>query len=649
MSERHRKLAAIMFTDIVGYTALAQKNESLAMQSLSEMRKVLRATFSEHGGIEIKTIGDAFLVEFSSALEAARCAVAIQSAMRGRNVASTTGDSIQVRIGIHAGDVIQSENDIFGDAVNLASRIEPLAEPGGICISEQVYHDVRNKLTNPLVSLGRVQLKSVELPMEIFKVIVTPWEERSAYAPPAKIASGALLDKGRIAILPMINMSGDSDEYFSDGMTEELISTACTISGLRVISRTSVTNYKNTSKKIPEIGMELNVGSILEGSVRRAGNTVRITVQLIDVKTDEHIWSQVYDKNLEDVFAIQGDIAKQVSEALKVSLLATEKQMIEKKPTRDADAHDLYLKGRYHWHKGTEEELRSAIQHFERAIEIDSDYALAYVGIADCYNALCEEGCLDAKEAYLKMEPLVRRALELDDKLPEAHATMALLLQDYQWNWEAAEKGFRRAIELNPNLSDVCHSYAVHLATRGRFVQAITEIKRAEELDPYSVGIRNCAAATYRFSRNFESAIEECKTILEIDPNFVPAITKLGMVYLQKSMFDGVEEIEKAVELSHGGVRAKSYLAFAYGIVGRKNDAMAVISELEQSSGRQYVSPFNLAIAYAGLKETEATIKWLLKAYEQHASTVSIIKIDPAFDFLRSDPRFIDLQRKIGL
>ncbi|MHB8566719.1 MAG: adenylate/guanylate cyclase domain-containing protein [Nitrososphaerales archaeon] len=639
-----------MFTDIVGYTTLAQKNESLAMQILLEGRKVLRAAFAEHGGTEIKTIGDAFLVEFSSALEAVRCAVAIQSAMRGRNVASTTGESIQVRIGIHAGDVIHSENDIYGDAVNLASRIEPLADPGGICISDQVYRDVHNKLTNPLVSLGQVQLKNVELPMEIFKVIVTPWEDRSAYSPLAKTHHSALFDKRRIAVLPMTNMSGESDEYFSDGMTEELISTVCMISGLRVISRTSVMNYKNTTKKIPEIGIELQAGSILEGSVRRAGNSVRITVQLIDVESDEHVWSRTYDRSLEDVFAIQSDIAEQVSEALKVSLLTIEKQLIEKKPTTDKDAHDLYLKGRYHWHKGTEEELRSAIQNFERSIEIDPNYALAYVGIADCYNALCEEGCLDAKETYLKMEPLVRRALELDDKLPEAHATMALLLQDYQWNWEAAEKGFRRAIELNPNWSDVCHSYAVHLATRGRFVQAITEIKRAEELDPYSIGIRNCAAATYRFSRNYESAIEECKTMLEIDPNFVPAITKLGMTYLQKSMFDeGVKEIEKAVELSHGGVRSKSYLAYAYGMVGRKDDARAIVSELELSSAKQYVSPFNLAIAYAGLKDKEATIKWLLKAYDQHTSTVSIIKIDPAFDFLRSDPRFIDLQRNIGL
>jgi adenylate cyclase len=649
MSLKQRRLAAIMFADIVGYTALAQKNEALAMQVLNEERRLLRTAFAEHGGAEIKTIGDAFLVEFPSALEAVRCSVAIQSAIRHRNVASTSPESIHVRIGIHAGDVMHSENDILGDAVNVASRIEPLAEPGGICFSEQVYHDVRNKLENPIVSMGEVRLKNVELPMEIFKVVVTPWETGSLASPSVTVPRSLPFDTRRVAVLPMTNMSGESDEYFSDGMTEELISTVCTISGLRVISRTSAMKYKNTTKSIPEIGKELNAGSILEGSVRKAGNVVRITVQLIDVRTDEHVWSQVYDKSLEDVFAIQSDIAKQVSEALKVNLLAAEKQLIERTPTRDADAHDLYLKGRYHWRKGTEEELRNGIKHFERAIEIDPKYASAYVGLADCYIGLCDEGCLEAKEAYLKIEPLVRKALELDDKLPEAHATMALLLQDYQWNWDGAEKGFRRAVELNPNWSIVCQSYGVHLALRGRFLQAITEIKRAEELDPYSIDIHDCAAEIYRCANNSESAIEECTRMLELDPNFVPAFVKLGKTYLQKSMFEeGLKAMEKASELSHGGLLVKSWLAYAYGVVGRKDDARAMIAKLEQSSASTYVSPYNLAIANAGLKDVDATIEWLLKAYDQHTSTVVHIKADPIFDFLRSDSRFVELQRKIG-
>ena len=646
MEPPERKLAAIMFIDLVGYTSLSQKNESVAIKILSEERKILRAAFAQHGGKEIKTIGDGFLVEFPSALDALRCAVAIQSSIRQRNVATESEESILVRIGIHAGDVIHSENDILGDAVNVASRIEPLAEPGGICISDVVHNHLRNKINNPMVSLGQVQLKNVELPMEVFKVVVTPWLKESSVPPPIVIS----LNERRIAVLPMSNMSGESDEYFSDGMTEEIISTISTISGLHVISRTSAMKYKNTNKSIPEIGRELNVGSILEGSVRRARNKVRITVQLISVKTDEHVWSQSYDRDLEDIFAIQSDIAKQVSEALKVRLPAIEKQLIEKTPTSNKDAHNLYLKGRFHWHKGTEEELRRAIQCFEDAIKADSDYALAYVGLADCYIELCGEGCLNAQEAHSKIEPLVRKALLLDEDLPEAHATMALLKQDYEWNWDEAEKGFKRAIELNPNWSVVCHSYGVHLALRGRFEQAITEIKRAEELDPYSIGIHNCAAATYRDYGKLESAIEECNTVLELDPNFVPAIRKLGLAHLQQSKLEeGIMEMERCVELSHGSFLSKAYLAYAYGLVGRTNGARSIISELEQASARQYVSPFNFAIGYAGLKDKETTLKWLYKAFEQRTSTINIIKIDNAFDFLRSDARFTDLQRKIGL
>jgi adenylate cyclase len=645
-----RRLSAIMFTDMVGFTALAQESESLAMQTLTEQRSILRGTFARYGGTEIKTIGDGFLVEFASALDAVRCGVAIQSAVRERNAASTSDKTIQVRIGIHTGDVIQSEGDIHGDAVNVASRLEPLAEPGGVCISDQVYHLIRNKLESPVESLGPVHLKNVVLPIEVFRVLVTPWERRSTEPLTAKVGQGGSPDKRRIAILPMANLSGESEQYFADGLTEELISSVCAVSGLRVISRTSAVRYKDTRKTLPEIGRELGVGSVLEGSARRSGDRVRISIKLIEVATDEHLWSEAYERNLEDVFSIQSDIAKRVSEALKVSLLPVEKQAIEKRPTANGEAHDLYLKGRYHWHKRTEKEFRIAIRFFEQAIEMDPKYALAYVGLADCYLGLCDEGCLDATKAYRQVQPLVSKALELDDRLAEAHATAAQLLQNYLWSWETAEKGFQRAIELNPNWSVVCNSYAVHLALRGRLSQAITEIKRAEELDPYSVGVHDCAAEIYRIANDYPEAIAECTRMLEIDPTSVPAFIKLGKTYLQQSMFDkGVQAMEQALKLSHGGLLARAYLAYAYGIVGRTGEARALIAELMQSASDQYVSPFNVAIALAGLKEKTATMEWLRKAYDVKTGALAKVNIDPMFDFLRSDPRFVDLQRDMGL
>jgi adenylate cyclase len=644
--ESERKLAAIMFTDIVGYTALAQRNESLALQRLAENRRILRSIFPLYNGLEVKTIGDAFLVEFSSVLEAVRCAVAIQRELEERRISSAAASDnfVQVRIGIHVGDVVHSENDIYGDAVNVASRIEPLAEPGGICLSDQVFQQVRNKIECPIVSLGRKELKNVQQPAEVYKV-VTPWDrDASKYGM-------ALLDRHRVAILPMSNMSPDlGDEYFSDGMTEEMISAICTISSLKVISRTSAMKYKGTSKSVPEIGRELNVGSILEGSVRKAGNRVRIAVQLIDVCTDEHSWSQTYDRELEDIFAIQSDIAKQVADALKVRLLATEKKLIEKQYTQDIEAHNLYLKGRYHWHNATEAELKRAIEYFKLAIEKDPKFSLAYVGLADSYIELCSQGCLDSTETFEKAKPLVMKALELDDLVPEAHATLATLLQDYDWDWDGAEKRFKRAIELNPNWSVVCHSYAVHLALRGRFDQAIAEIKHAQELDPFDIGIHDCAAETYRVSNHLESAISECEKELEIDPKFVPAYIKLGKTYLQKSLFkEGISMMRKAVEISGGSTLARAYLAFAYGVSGSKDQARAIINELVEISKKQYVSAFNIAVAYSGIGDKDDTITWLEKAFETHAGGLFKINVDPMFDNLRNEPRFQELIRGIGL
>jgi TolB-like protein len=301
-----------MFTDIVGYTALTQENESATVQLLDDHRKLLRPIFASHGGREIKTIGDAFLVEFGSALDAVLCAVAVQSAMNDRKLAR--GAALSIRIGIHAGDVIETEGDLIGDAVNIASRIEPLAEPGGVCISRQVHMQVENKVPYDLIKIGPRVLKNVTEPLEVYKVMM-PWDKANA-------VPSAQLDKNRVAVLPFTNMSSDPEEgYFADGMTEELITSLSGVRQLTVIARTSVMGYKGTTKKVREIGSELGVGSLLEGSVRKAGNRVRITAQLIDTATEGHLWAQNYDRQLEDVFAIQSEIAEKVAGELRIRLV----------------------------------------------------------------------------------------------------------------------------------------------------------------------------------------------------------------------------------------------------------------------------------------------------------------------------------------
>ncbi len=356
-----------MFTDMVGYTALGQKDESLSLELADEQRKLIRPILNRHNGREVKTMGDALLVEFPSALDAVRCAYDIQRVIRESNFSLSEERKVHLRIGVHLGDVVESKGDISGDAVNVASRIEPLAEDGGVCLSRQVYDHVQNKFDMSIVSFGVKTLKNVTTPMEVFKMVM-PWEkERFSVSVP--------LDTKRIAILPFANMSPDpNDSYFADGVTEELISTISNISGLEVIPRTSVMGYKGANKRIPEIGQELKVGSVLEGSVRKADSFVRVTAQLIDVNSDRHLWSQSYDRELKNIFALQSEIARHVADSLRVKILSPETEQIDRKPTASTAAYSLYLKGRSHWNKRGIEDVKKAMEYFELSVHEDPNF-----------------------------------------------------------------------------------------------------------------------------------------------------------------------------------------------------------------------------------------------------------------------------------
>src|SRR5437667_6869159 len=374
-----------MFTDMVGYMLLGQRDESLSLALVNEHQKLLRPIFARHSGREVKTMGDAFLVEFPNALEAVRCAYDVQRASREFNISFKNEKRIHLRVGIHLGDVVESEGDILGDAVNMASRIEPLAEDGGVTITQQVYDQVRGKFELHFESLGSKSLKNVDLPVEVYRMIM-PWDRAIGL-------QASQLDRRRVAILPFANMSSDpKDEYFADGMTEEVISTTSLIKGLTLIARTSMMGYKGATKKISEIGKELSAGKILEGGVRKAGNKLRVTIQMIDAQSEGHLWAKSYDGNLDDVFAVQSDIAKQVANALRVQILPNELLQVEKKPTVSADAYTLYLKGRYYSNQRNKESLLRAIQYFEQATKKDERYALPYSGIADCYEILGDHG-----------------------------------------------------------------------------------------------------------------------------------------------------------------------------------------------------------------------------------------------------------------
>jgi adenylate cyclase len=606
--EAGRKLAAVMFTDIVGYTLLSQKDESLALELLEEHRKIVRPILAKHGGIEIKTMGDAFLVEFSSALGAVRCGLDIQQAIGEMNSEKSQGKRIRLRIGIHLGDVIHSAGDIYGDAVNVASRIQPLAEPGGICVTEQVYVHIRNKLEIRMTSLGRRDLKNVDQPIEIYKLEIPGMKEGLE----TKESKAYALDRSRLAVLPLVNMINESgNEYFADGLTEELTSTISRISSLHVISRTSAAQYRNASKKILDIGRELGVGSVIEGSVRKSSNRVRISVQLIDVQTDEHVWAENYDRQFEDVFAIQSDIAQRVAGSLMVQLAQGEKKQVERVATKDSEAHNLYFKGRYFWRQRTGEGLSRAIEFFKRAIEKDPSYALAYSGLADCYTASAVYGHTPVQATLAKQRLASLRAVDLDSTLAEARNSLAISLAMNN-EFSEAENEFHRAIELNSNYSTIHHWYAQVLAVLDRQEEAIREAERARELDPLSPTTFMTLGFVHTLAHNPLKAIAELENYRDIDPNYLPVNLLLAIAYTESSRFsEAAKTIRSTVDQLPVG---KFALAYVFAKEKKQREALEVLAELEKAAEDKFVKA-EIAGIYAILGLKEKSSQWFDQAY----------------------------------
>jgi class 3 adenylate cyclase/TolB-like protein/pimeloyl-ACP methyl ester carboxylesterase/Tfp pilus assembly protein PilF len=633
-TEGERRLAAIMFTDMVGFTALTQKNEAGAMKLLEEQRGIVRPIIARHRGREVKTIGDAFLVEFSSSLDAVRCASAIQSALAGENKRRSSEERILLRIGIHLGDVIHEGSDVAGDAVNVASRIETLAPPGGICVTSQIHDSVANKIDLNFSSLGTPELKNVATPVEVFQVLGFGEE----LARPA--ARGGLAAKDRIAVLPITNIGQDkSEDYFADGMTEELISSVSKTDGLRVIARTSVMKYKGTSKSISEIGRELNVGSVLEGSVRKAGEQLRITIQLVDTSNEEPKWSQKYDRDIRDVFAIQGDIAKQVAEALRLQLL----RGAEAVPTApvSTEAYVDYLRGRQAWSRRNQEGLNQAISFFQKALAADGSYAKAYTGLADSYATLALLEISAPNDVYPKAKEAVSKALSLDPQLAEAHTSLGLIRFQYDWDWKGAEEEFKEAIRLNPSYAPARHYFADLLKAMGRFDEALSEISRAQELDPLNLAINTGVGHVLYLSRQYDKAIDQYKKAVDLDPNFMATHLWFGRPYLEKGMFpEAISELETAVKLSGESTLALAMLGHGLASAGRKEEAMQVLEKLKERSKSQYVPSYWIAVVYNGFKDKDEVLAWLARAYEERSSWLVWSNVEPRFAWLRGDPGF---------
>ena len=454
-----------------------------------------------------------------------------------------------------------------------------------------------------------------------------------------------------LAVLPLESLSNDaSQDYFADGMTDELISDLGQISALRVISRTSVMGYKHARKPLPQIAHELNVDAVVEGTVLRSGDQVRITAQLIEASSDKHLWSQGYEGELRDTLALQNQVARAIADQIRINLNAQEQAALQNVRVVNPEAYESYLKGRYFWNKRTADSLRVALAYFNQAIDEDPKYAQPYSGLADTYALLgdWQYAAMTPKEALPKAKAAAIKALELDSALGEAHNSLAFCLDGFDWDFDSAGKEFRRAIELNPGYATAHHWYAWHLSLVGQNEEAIVEMKKAENLDPLSIIINADLAELLVLAHYYDESIRQSRKTIEMDPNFALAHNQLGQAYLQKQMFDeAIAELQKAVQLSAGSPTCIANLARAYVASGKKSEAVKLVTDLKKRSNASDSHASEIAVIYAALDDKTQAMKWIEKGYEERFNPGVLLR--PGFDPLRSDPRFQDLLRRIGL
>jgi len=473
--------------------------------------------------------------------------------------------------------------------------------------------------------------------------ILSVWVFRSRDHAPAGIRS--------LAVLPLENLSGDtSQNYFADGMTDELITDLAQISALRVISRTSIMAYKGVRKPLPQIAHELNVDAVVEGTVLRSGDRVRITAQLIEASTDKHIWSQSYEGELRDTLALQNRVASAIADQIRINLTPQEQAALKSAKAVNPEAYQSYLKGRYFWNKRTAEGLKAALAYFEQATEEDPNYAKAYSGLADTYALLgdWQYAVMTPKEAFPEAKAAAIHALELDNALGEAHNSLAFVLDGFDWDLDAGGKEFQRAIELNPGYATAHHWYAWHLVLLGRFDEAITEMRKAENLDPLSLIINADLAELLGLAHSYDDSIRQSLKTIEMDPNFALAHNQLAQAYLQEHMYaEAVAELQKAVGLSGDSPTCIANLARAYVASGKRSEAVKLLEVLKRRSSTSYSNASEIAMIYASMGDNDQAMNWLEKGFEERFNPGVLLR--PGFDPLRSDRRFQNLLHRIGL
>jgi TolB-like protein/Tfp pilus assembly protein PilF len=454
-----------------------------------------------------------------------------------------------------------------------------------------------------------------------------------------------------VAVLPFVNMSADMEQdYFCYGIAEDIINGLTQVEGLRVVARTSAFAFKGKTGDVREIGEKLDVSAVLEGSVRKSGNKLRITAQLINVADGFHLWSDRYDRELEDVFAIQDEISQSIVRMLKVKLIGEPEQAIVKRYTKNLDAYTLYLKGRFYWSKRSEDSLKKGMEYFEMAIEEDPNYALAYAGLADSFNLLGFYNVEPPDEVFPKAMEVANKAIAMDDSLAEPYTSLAFAKMLYEWDWEGAEQAFKRSLELNPDYPTGNHWYAEYLVFTGQTEAVIVQAARTLETDPLSLIINTLLGWVPYFARQYDEAVKQYSRTLEMDAEFVPAHFFLGLAYAQQSKYEkALAELQLASKLFGRSTLFMQAQAYTLGLSGRRYEAETILNGLETVAEKEYVSPYFTAVAYAGLGDMDRVFEWLDRACEQRDIWMVFLKVDPIWDDLRPEPMFAALLKRVGL
>src|SRR6266513_686492 len=687
-NEIQLEIAHVLFIDIVGYSKLSISDQHARVEELNRIVRASQEFQRAEAASRLTRIptGDGMALAFYTSPEApAQCAVEISRALKEY-------PGLQLRMGIHSGPVggvvdVNERANLAGAGLNMAQRVMDCGDAGHILLSKHVAEDLEEyEKWRPLLhDLGTCEVKHG---MQV--AIVNLWSDdvgnrqlpqkfealrkQRARVRWAEVAAAVLLLAGiiaafvlvskksarstsivpeeSIAVLPFENASNEpNSEYLSEGISEALINSLSELQQLRVIARPTAFRYKPKDVDPRQVGRELGVAAVLTGKVRQVQDALNVQVDLVDAVTGAQIWGAAYDRKIADLLAVKQAIAQEVTAKLKLKLSSEEQRRLVKHDSTNAEAYQFYLRGRYFWNKRTSDGIKQAIEHFQQSIERDPNFALGYVGLADSYTAVTFYNFAAPHETMPKAKESAIKALALDNTLAEAHASLAHILMNYDWNWPAAEKEFKRSIELKPDYATGHQWYAIHyLTATGRFEEAVQEMKKALKLEPASLVMNTFMGATLYYAGRYDEAIDQCRRTIEMDPNFAVAHWHLGLAYEQKQVFDAaIEEFQRAISLSGGSPLMRAALGHAYAMSQKTCEANKILGELNELSKQQYVSPYEVAAIYVALGNNEEAFQSLEKAYTEHSFHFVNLNVSPLFKSVSSDRRFQDLVQRIGL